>query len=96
MFMDHWSFIFYSPCAEIASRSHDAPYPVAWTLSLALGHRSLSEYQEGAQYLAGSEFPTAILEGLLKKVSLPSKSIGIVHLTPYDCHLERVSMKQLG
>ena len=58
--------------------------------------RSFSEYQEAAQYLAGPDFPQAILDGLLKRASLPSKCLAIVHLTPYDAHLERVCLKRLG
>ena len=46
--------------------------------------------------MAGRDFPVALLEGVLKKVSLPSKSLGLVNLTPYDCHLERVAMSYLG
>ncbi len=58
--------------------------------------RSFSEYQEAAQYLAGPDFPVSILEGVLKKASLPSKCVAVVNLTPYDAHLERVCLKQLG
>ncbi|CAK9111902.1 Uncharacterized protein SCF082_LOCUS51902 [Durusdinium trenchii] len=36
--------------------------------------RSLSEYQETAQYLSGLDFPEAILNSLLLKAQLPSKT----------------------
>lgn len=59
-------------------------------------HRSLSEFQETAQYLSGISFPEAILTALLGKTKLPSKVLGIVNCTPYDCWLERASMKCRG
>lgn len=58
--------------------------------------RSLSEYQEAAQYLAGADFPSAILEGLVKKATISSKRLGVVNLTPYDAHLEKVCLLPLG
>lgn len=58
--------------------------------------RSLSEYQEAAQYLAGTEFPRALLEGLVKKATISSKCLGVVNLTPYDSHLEKVCLLPLG
>eukprot|EP00438_Fugacium_kawagutii_P018170 Skav226114 [mRNA] locus=scaffold1047:5375:7650:+ [translate_table: standard] len=43
-----------------------------------------NEYQEAAQYLAGPEFPTAILEGLLKKIALSSKSVRSYEAQPTE------------
>ena len=57
-----------------------------------LDTRSLSEHQESAQYLAGEDFPQAILQSLLCKAALPAKSIGLVNLTPYDLHWERMCL----
>eukprot|EP00435_Cladocopium_sp_Y103_P033652 s1099_g8.t1 len=57
---------------------------------------SYSEFQETAQYLSGFSFPEAILTALLGKTKLPSKVLGIVNCTPYDCWLERASMQCLG
>ena len=60
---------------------------------IALFLRSLSEYQETAQYLSGLDFPEAILGGLLNKAKIPSKLLGVLNCTPYDCWLERFCVK---
>ncbi|CAL1163042.1 unnamed protein product [Cladocopium goreaui] len=59
------------------------------------GMRSLSDTQESAQFLSGKAFPEAILTALLTKTALPSKLLGIVNCTPYDCWLERVCVEHL-
>ena len=59
-------------------------------------NRSLSEFQETAQYLSGLAFPEAIMTALLGKTKLPSKLLGIVNCTPYDCWVERACMQPLG
>ena len=58
--------------------------------------RSFSEFQETAQYLSGMSFPEAILQSLTCKVSLPSKTLGIINCTPYDCWLERAVTQHLN
>lgn len=55
--------------------------------------RSLSEYQETAQYLSGLAFPEAIMTGLLTKAKVPSKLLGILNCTPYDGWLERFCLQ---
>lgn len=60
-----------------------------------LWRRSLSEYQETAQYLSGLDFPEAILNSLLLKAQLPSKTVGVVNCTPYDSWLERACLRCL-
>lgn len=62
-------------------------------LSLAFWCRSLSEFQESAQYLSGSDFVEAVLQSLLAKVTLSSKKVGVVNCTPYDCWLEKTCME---
>ncbi|CAK9081405.1 unnamed protein product [Durusdinium trenchii] len=55
--------------------------------------RSLSEFQETAQYLSGLSFPEAILASLTAKAKLSSKQLCIINCTTYDCWLERACMK---
>lgn len=55
--------------------------------------RSMSEAQESAQLLAGPELPTIVLESILHGSTFSGNSCGIVNLTPYDGHLERVCTK---
>ena len=51
--------------------------------------RSMSAFQESAQYLAGSEAPEQILSSLLSKVNIPDTAvIGLINLSPYDSWLE--------
>ena len=40
--------------------------------------------------LAGSEFPTMVLQACLQGLGGQSKTVGVVNLTPYDAHLESV------
>lgn len=44
--------------------------------------------QEAAQFLSGEGFPQAMLSSLLAGADLPSSTIGLVNLTPYDGYLE--------
>ncbi|CAK9037139.1 unnamed protein product [Durusdinium trenchii] len=60
------------------------------------GFRSLSEYQETAQYLSGPSFPEAILQSITSKAKLPSKVLGVINCTPYDACLERACMQHLS
>ena len=42
--------------------------------------------------LAGSEFPTMVLQACLQGLEGQSRTVGVVNLTPYDAHLERVCL----
>ena len=53
---------------------------------LSLNLRSLSEVQESAQLLTGTDFPNAVLSSLLGKVTTPSALV--INATPYDGCLE--------
>lgn len=53
----------------------------------------MSDAQESAQLLAGSEMPTAVLESLLKGADFTGRICGVCNFTPYDGHLERVCMR---
>ncbi len=54
--------------------------------------RSLSVFQESAQFLAGSEVPEVLLQSLFNKVDFPERAvIGLFNLTPYDTWLETVA-----
>ncbi len=51
--------------------------------------RSLSPFQESAQYLAGPDAPEQLLSALLKvKTDLSKSVIGLINLSPYDCWVE--------
>lgn len=63
-----------------------------WDTVLIHFGRSLSAFQESAQFLAGSEVPEVILQSLFNKANLPEKAvIGLFNLTPYDTWLETVA-----
>ena len=55
-------------------------------LSPFVNLRSLSEVQESAQLLTGSDFPKAVLESLVGK--LTATSLILINCTPYDACLE--------
>lgn len=52
----------------------------------------MSEVQEGAQLLAGKDFPTAIFTGIIEKSKLKGKVLGVLNTTPYDTWLETTAM----
>ena len=53
---------------------------------LSLNLRSLSEVQESAQLLTGTDFPNVVLSSLLGKLS--TSSALVINATPYDGCLE--------
>ena len=53
--------------------------------------RSLSEFQESAQLLAGSDFPNAVLTSLLGKLTATAGMV--VNASPYDGCLESCLLK---
>ncbi|CAL1132158.1 unnamed protein product [Cladocopium goreaui] len=55
------------------------------------GQRSLSDVQESAQLLAGSDFPNAVLTSVLGKLTATAGML--VNVTPYDGCLETCLMK---
>ena len=83
-------------CRQGMLNLHLVFQPCFWLLSrfCLAGHspstRKLHSILQGQISLLPS------LEGVLKKASLPSKCVAVVNLTPYDAHLERVCLKQLG
>lgn len=51
--------------------------------------RSMSPFQESAQYLAGKAAPQEILTSLFVKVDIPADGVvGLLNLSPYDTWLE--------
>lgn len=51
--------------------------------------RSMSPFQESAQYLAGREVPQQVLGSLLSKAKVGDGSVvGLINLSPYDTWLE--------
>lgn len=55
--------------------------------------RSMSEAQEAAQLLAGTELPRIVLEPLFHGVEFSGSVGGVVNFTPYDAFLEKVRVK---
>lgn len=55
-------------------------------------HRSLSDVQETAQFLAGEDLPRILLKSVLQKSELPDtcQSVSMINLTGYDGWLEKV------
>ncbi len=54
--------------------------------------RSMSTQQESAQYLAGEDLPQEVFSALLQKTGISDSVIGLINLSPYDCHLEQCAM----
>ena len=54
--------------------------------------RSMSVQQESAQYLAGEDLPREVFSALLQKTEISDAVIGVINLSPYDCHLEQCAM----
>ncbi|CAK9101499.1 unnamed protein product [Durusdinium trenchii] len=51
--------------------------------------RSMSAYQESAQYLAGKDVVDQLLSSLFAKVAIPEEAVvGLFNLSPYDAWLE--------
>ena len=53
----------------------------------------MSDVQETAQLVAGKAFPTSILTGVISRTKLPSQSLCILNVTPYDGWLETVALE---
>ena len=53
----------------------------------------MSEAQEAAQLLAGTELPRIVLEPLFHGVEFSGSVGGVVNFTPYDAFLEKVCVK---
>ena len=49
--------------------------------------------QESAQLLSGPDLASVVLQPLLHGVPIPSKTCGLLNMTPYDAHVEKVCMK---
>ena len=72
---------------DFASHIHLTSSLRTWVAGpLSLNLRSLSEVQESAQLLTGTDFPNAVLSSLLGKVTTPSALV--INAAPYDGCLE--------
>lgn len=52
--------------------------------------RSLSDVQESAQMLAGPGMPTIVLQSVLAGLQGHAGVVGVINMSPYDSHLEKV------
>lgn len=69
--------------------------PESETMRSNEGHRSLTEFQQTAQWLGGTHIPAAVLTSLVG--SLPANSIVVCHnITPYDACFEKAVMSLGG